>query len=148
MPHPRAAEIVRDIFTKVDEGLSPDRVARWLNKSGIQPWVQAGNLAANIWRAETRPEPCIQEQDNRANTVHADAQRTKVRIVRREGTMSLQRRKNRVGHSLLKPLMLATLLGLSGGVGDVFAQKAYITNLGSADVSVIDTAANTVVTTS
>ena len=62
--------------------------------------------------------------------------------------MSLQRRKNRVGHSLLKPLMLATLLGLSGGAGDVFAQKAYITNLGSADVSVIDTAANTVVTTS
>ena len=37
---PEQAEIVR--FTKVDEGWSPDRVARWLNKSGIQPWVQAG----------------------------------------------------------------------------------------------------------
>jgi YVTN family beta-propeller protein len=61
--------------------------------------------------------------------------------------MSLQSRKNRVGHSLLKPLLLATLLSLSGGVGDVFAQKAYITNLGSADVSVIDTAATTLVAT-
>src|SRR5438105_3105343 len=45
------------------------------------------------------------------------------------------------------PAIGATLLTLSGGVGAAFAQKAYITNQNSANVSVINTATNTVSTT-
>jgi len=49
-------------------------------------------------------------------------------------------------HSLMKPLLLATLFSLSS-VGAVLAQNAYITNYGSNNVSVIDTATNTVIAT-
>src|SRR5262249_41811147 len=61
-------------------------------------------------------------------------------------TMSFQLRENKVMHSLLKQVLLATLFSLSS-VGTVLAQNAYITNSGDNTVSVIDTTSNTVTAT-
>src|SRR5262249_39109373 len=60
--------------------------------------------------------------------------------------MSFQLRENKVMHSLVKPLLLAMLFSLST-VGAVLAQNAYITNQNSNNVSVINTATNTVIAT-
>ena len=60
--------------------------------------------------------------------------------------MSFQLRENKVMHSLLKQVLLATLFSLSS-VGTVLAQNAYITNSGDNTVSVIDTTSSTVTAT-
>src|SRR5262249_20227044 len=61
-------------------------------------------------------------------------------------TMSWKLGKNKVMHSLLKQVLLATLFSLSS-VGTVLAQNAYFTNSGDNTVSVIDTTSNTVTAT-
>jgi len=46
---PDRAEIVRDIFRRVEEGWSPDRVARWLNQRDVNAWGD-GKRKAAFWR--------------------------------------------------------------------------------------------------
>jgi DNA invertase Pin-like site-specific DNA recombinase len=46
---PEREAVVRDIFAKADEGWSLDRIARWLNNSGVPPWAR-GKRRAAFWR--------------------------------------------------------------------------------------------------
>jgi len=88
----------------------------------------------------------VQHAEFSYRCVGAGAQRTRAHCHEGRATMSFQGKENKVMHSLLKQVLLATLFSLSS-VGTVLAQHAYITNQNSNNVSVIDTATNTVIAT-
>jgi DNA invertase Pin-like site-specific DNA recombinase len=46
---PERGTLVQDIFSKADNGWSLDRIARWLNGSGVPPW-ERGKRRAAFWR--------------------------------------------------------------------------------------------------
>lgn len=46
---PERAALVRGVFAKADEGWSLDRIAQWLNRTGVDTW-ETGKKKAAFWR--------------------------------------------------------------------------------------------------